>query len=524
MTSPRVYDSISDADSRLKAEASSEAVSDAHHHAPPKTIDFFGSIALITNNICGPAMMSLPSLFRAAGIIPTVVCILFIFLCSTLVGLFLGESIQGVPGNKEFRRNLDFSQVFGQVAGEKWYHIVQMLVVLSCMSQIFTAVVETSQALDGFLASFVLGKTYALQLSTMTVIEWSNKACEAATLAAGATQSGVSVDLCTPFADADFGVVTLGYLATTAFFLPMGLGDLKETIIVQLISFVAFFAFIWQFEYEFFAHKGLHFMDSVPWVGTDFSQLAGVVLFNYAYPITVPSWLNEKKLDVPTSKVVWFSSTLSTAVYILFGITAAGAFSDTGADMLVVLSSAQVSHQTNLMAAFFSVCIIGCGAPVFCVIVHSMLSGDGHFSPRTSLFLGSIFPYMFSMFMYQGHLLMDILNWSGLVVNGTVASILPMVLAYLCYQKRKTAAADADAAAAEPTVVTGTLTNDNTISDGSSDDNNDGAEAVNDVIKPLPSFLEPFRGFLLLSIITAFSAIIVGTLALDLVTGTSPQD
>jgi len=35
---------------------------------------------------------------------------------------------------------------------------------------------------------------------------------------------------------------------------------------------------------------------SVPLVGRNFSQLAGVVLFNFAYTVTVPSWLCEKKV------------------------------------------------------------------------------------------------------------------------------------------------------------------------------------------------------------------------------------
>ena len=100
-------------------------------HAPVKSIDYVGSFALITNNICGPAMMSLPSLFRAAGILPTVLMILFIYLCSSLVGVFLAESIQGVRGNREFRRNLDFSHVFGMTVGENWYHVVQVLVIIS---------------------------------------------------------------------------------------------------------------------------------------------------------------------------------------------------------------------------------------------------------------------------------------------------------------------------------------------------------------------------------------------------------
>lgn len=42
---------------------------------------------------------------------------------------------------------------------------------------------------------------------------------------------------------------------------------------------------------------------------------------------------------------------------------------------------------------------------------------------------GSIMPYALSWMLYQGSLLMSVLNWTGLIVNGFVAFLLPMVLA-----------------------------------------------------------------------------------------------
>ena len=314
-----------------------------------------------------------------------------------------------------------------------------------------------------------------------------------------ASEYGVNIELCTPFAKAEFGIITLGYLITTASFLPLGLGDLRETIGVQIMSFIAFFCFFMaQFEWEFY-DKGFNFVDSVPWIGKDFTRLAGVVMFNYAYPITVPSWLNEKRLDVPTSKIIWSTCRLSTILYIIFGLTAAWAFSDTGADMLVVISSTQVTHLTQISATLFSMAIIGSGAPVFCVIIHSILLGDEHFSPRTSLFLGSIAPYLVATLMYQGHLLMDILNWAGLVVNGMVASILPLVLAFVAYRNR--------------------------LDENRLDDKSETAseEVHVDVVKPLPQFWEPRRGPILLGIIVCFAIIMLSTIVLDIITGSGPQ-
>ena len=52
---------------------------------PEKTINFFESFALISNNISGPAMMGLPHLFHVAGVVPVVVAIVLVFFASSLV-------------------------------------------------------------------------------------------------------------------------------------------------------------------------------------------------------------------------------------------------------------------------------------------------------------------------------------------------------------------------------------------------------------------------------------------------------
>lgn len=77
-------------------------------------------------------------------------------------------------------------------------------------------------------------------------------------------------------------------------------------------------------------------------VGDSQSELAGIVLFNFAYIITVPSWLNEKKDTVSVNKVIWNSALLSTCLYILFSFMAASAFSQINADMLIILTSPKV--------------------------------------------------------------------------------------------------------------------------------------------------------------------------------------
>jgi hypothetical protein len=41
-----------------------------------------------------------------------------------------------------------------------------------------------------------------------------------------------------------------------------------------------------------FIYNGMH--HSIPAIGPDQSQVLGTVIFNYAFVVSVPSWLNEK--------------------------------------------------------------------------------------------------------------------------------------------------------------------------------------------------------------------------------------
>ena len=89
-------------------------------------------------------------------------------------------------------------------------------------------------------------------------------------------------------------------------------GHLKETILVQIVAFLFMCLLLLQFSGEFIV-KG--FPHAIPLYGDGLSQLAGVLLFNYAYIVTVPSWLNEKQNSVSVNSTIWHASTLSTAIY-----------------------------------------------------------------------------------------------------------------------------------------------------------------------------------------------------------------
>ena len=91
----------------------------------------------------------------------------------------------------------------------------------------------------------------------------------------------------------------------------------------------------------------------------------------------MPSWLNEKQPDVSVNKVVWASATFTSINYVTFGMFAAMAFTHTGEDILVLLSSDETHVITRVCSALFGVAIIGCGVPIFCIMIKNSLFTSG---------------------------------------------------------------------------------------------------------------------------------------------------
>ena len=126
--------------------------------------------------------------------------------------------------------------------------------------------------------------------------------------------------------------------------------------------------------------------------------------------------------------MIWNSAFLSTGLYITFSLLASASFSEINGDMLTILTSPKVHFFTRFCAALFGILIIGCGIPIYCIIMKNTLYASKAASKSTAFFWGALFPYLISWTLYQGESLLDLLNYAGLVINGLVAFILPLFL------------------------------------------------------------------------------------------------
>ena len=54
---------------------------------------------------------------------------------------------------------------------------------------------------------------------------------------------------------------------------------------------------------------------------------------------------------------------------------------------------------------------------------------------RTGKFVTVIVPWTLSWFLYQGDAVVDVLSWTGLVLNGIVGYLMPLYAAYSFYSR-----------------------------------------------------------------------------------------
>ena len=90
-------------------------------------ISYLGSIAIAVNSLAGPAMLLLPNTFQQAGLIPTILCLIFVAILSALCCLHMSNSISKIPGNSKYAKEIDYSETFEKFWGFKSFLSTQLL-------------------------------------------------------------------------------------------------------------------------------------------------------------------------------------------------------------------------------------------------------------------------------------------------------------------------------------------------------------------------------------------------------------
>jgi Transmembrane amino acid transporter protein len=388
-------------------------------------------------------MLTLPVTFVKSGLIPTVFTLLFVCFLSSFCCLNMAKTISKVPGNANFKQEVEYSEAFRYFWGERWNYITQVLFFVCVLCLEVSAIVDTAHVVDTFLGHWFPLGSFAYRIHPPSLLfsspdpntnttdsgweQWKFSEC---------TNAQYNQGLCLPFLNAvnedetpaEQGLLfTLGMLITTLIFLPMALMDLKDNAAWQVVGFVVLLITSVQFMVSFAMSDDLDVKRVSLW-GDDWDDLLGVVLFNFALVIAIPAWLYEREphVDVPT--VVHGSNMISIVLYCGIGILGAMAMPNVSENMLESILSGALGPWMQIGASIFEFYIVGLSVPLYSVLNRLNIMANG-VSQTTGNLLAVFLPFALSWFLYDGGAVAKLLAWGGVIFTSMIAFILPIALA-----------------------------------------------------------------------------------------------
>jgi len=406
-------------------------------HIHKGNIGMLGSIAIMVNSLTGPAMLNLPSTFQKSGLIPTTMSLVLLCGLSSLCSSHMANVISKVPGNSKFQKEIEYSDVFRHFWGERGFIFTQFFFFccITCLN--VASIVDTAQVVDQIISRTIQKGTMAFRYENnvthssygLESVWWSHEACieeHKETLAVGG---------CIPFEEdsshPDY-LLTAGYLVSCLLFLPLSLKDLKENALFQIVGFIVLIVVSIQFVTSFLLH-GLSFSNATLW-GYDWSDMFGVILFNFAVVIAIPAWLYEKKATINVNPAIYSSSLISFVLYCLVGGLGALTTPNVADNMLQTLMAGGFGNYTEIFAEIFVFFIIGLGIPLFSVLARLNLTGSGLCSEFVANLLAVYIPWGISWVFYSGGAT-GILGWGGIFFTSIIAFLAPLLLAIYSVMK-----------------------------------------------------------------------------------------
>lgn len=384
-----------------------------------KKIGWLGSWSLLFNNITGPGMISLISIYITCGWLPATLLFVVVGVISGVVSDFLIYAMKMVPGNENFNKRVELMYLAKRYLGKPLYLCSMFFFLLNIQLNNIGSIIVSTQQMDWTIMAFG-APSYALELfPDPGFVRTPNV-------------SSINLDD-SPFGDAY--VISIGFLIVLAATVPLGYLNLDDNIWVQIIccGLLVLFVFVAWF-YEFF-REGIAW-DTLPALGQDAGAQVGNIFFNYAYVITIPSWINEKKDSVNASLAIWSSLIPGILSFCLIG--ALGAMTTIvgnatrqspgeGLDLTVALGGPTISLIARISTFVFPWVALVNGVPVMSIIIRYNLLENKICNKMWANLFAVVFPWLLAVVFYAG-------NWVQVFLDyGSVITTIPLNLMLPCY-------------------------------------------------------------------------------------------
>lgn len=339
----------------------------------------------------------------------------------------LCDAMQRVPGNRNFNKRVEFCTVVRHYWGDSWYYASQVAFNLSLQASNIAAMIVSAQVIDNFFV-FLFNHSWALDY------------------AAGEFITSAEGNYTDPWGGT-LTVISVGFCVSMAICIPFGWLNLDENMWFQWFSLVGLLAFTAEFLVQFVLNaepdSEWHKPDDTPANTPVFnlsgqSHVLGVAVFSFAYVVTIPSWVNEKKQGVSVNQSIWRPATIAMLVNILVGILGAWAFTllkpngspRTGSDNILNLLSDDTSEPkvTVYSAYIWNLTTMVPGIPVLAIMVRYNLLNGEVCGEKASFFFGVVAPWLVTAFCYQSQALVHLCNWVAILVQGFVNLVVPVAL------------------------------------------------------------------------------------------------
>lgn len=377
-----------------------------------KTIGFVGGLSLLINNITGPAMVTIPLVYQNAGWFTPTLCLIVMTLLSSLASTFMCEAMACIPGNEHFQGRVEFATLVNFFFGTKGLVLSQIFINAALQCANAAAIIECSQVADTTIIA-IFKKSCGLEIYP-DAFSWK------------CIHHASNSD--SPFPTGHYYLFTIGFLIMMVLVIPMGMLNLDDNIIVQILADIFLVVVTIDFLVTFFIH-GLD-TSRVPTIGPNQTIVLGQIMANYGFVTTVPSWCSEKKRNVSVNWSIWSASIIATIVFLLLGYFGALSyhFPRDGDILSVINSSPQSNAFDKALVYLFPLMVLATTIPVFSIIVRYNLLQNKVFPKGVSNFIAVVLPWIAVIPFLTGSGLNAIINWGTLIFSSVANFIIPFLV------------------------------------------------------------------------------------------------
>ncbi|KAJ3047444.1 hypothetical protein HK097_011525, partial [Rhizophlyctis rosea] len=302
-------------------------------------------------------------------------------------------------------------------------HILgQLLLYGALQATAMQSIVLVSQAFDNILIN-IFGKTCALAMSG----EAKGWLC----VVQEATASSPS-----PFGSVMI-LFSLGSLITLLLSIPLGIMNLDDNIMIQIVAFCLAMCI----GLEWIGASIVNGLDTsrVPTFGepSGFAQAIGPVLLNLGFTTVVPSWVNIKKKTVNAQAVVYSSTGIATAFYILMGIFTALGFSIDPISQNLMPALLSSNTVNKVFAYAFTLVMLLPAIPVCFIVTKINLVQNKVTGTKVATLLAQVLPWLMVIPLQTGSAMKPFMTWTSLIFVSTANFIIPLAIYLKCLKFRR---------------------------------------------------------------------------------------